>query len=79
MKNLIAKIRPALASSRLARFAAGLRRRGEDGMAAAEYAVLILVIIAVGGVLFKVFTDGSFASLVLRLIQFIFDAIMKII
>ncbi|MDR1449825.1 MAG: DUF4244 domain-containing protein [Propionibacteriaceae bacterium] len=79
MKNLIVKARPAFAASRLGRFCKALRSRGDAGMTTAEYAIGILVIIAFGGVMFKIITDGSFRSLVFKLIEFFFTNIMKVI
>jgi hypothetical protein len=79
MKNLIAKSRSAIANSPLGRFLSAVRHRGDEGMATAEYAIGILIIIAIGGVLFKVFTDGAFRQLVFNLIKFIFENITKLI
>ncbi|MDR1077422.1 MAG: DUF4244 domain-containing protein [Propionibacteriaceae bacterium] len=71
MKRLILSSRPA-------RFLAALARRGEKGMATAEYAIGILLVVVIGGVLFKVISDGGFRDLIFELIKFLIGNIMKL-
>ncbi|MDR1214758.1 MAG: DUF4244 domain-containing protein [Propionibacteriaceae bacterium] len=71
MKQLILSSRPA-------RFLAALMRRGEKGMATAEYAIGILLVVVIGGVLFKVISDGGFRDLIFELIKFLIGNIMKL-
>ncbi|MDR1386283.1 MAG: DUF4244 domain-containing protein [Propionibacteriaceae bacterium] len=71
MKQLILGSRPV-------RFLSALLRRGEKGMATAEYAVGILLVVVIGGVLFKVISDGGFRDLIFELIKFLISSIMKL-
>jgi hypothetical protein len=61
------------------RYLSALLRRSDKGMTTAEYAVGILLVIVIGGVLFKVVTDGGFRELIFELIKFIITQIMKLI
>ena len=72
MKKLINLIRP----SRLLSLVRGHR---EAGMATAEYAVGTVAVVGLGGIIWKLLTSPEFRELIWRLIQWIFDLIMKIV
>ena len=52
-------------------------KRFERGMATAEYAVATLAALTLGGVLLKVMMDGRIFQLLLKIIQFVFQHILK--
>ncbi|MGL5406908.1 MAG: DUF4244 domain-containing protein [Propionibacteriaceae bacterium] len=52
-------------------------KRVERGMATAEYAVATLAALTLGGVLLKVMMDGRIFELLLKIIQFVFQHVLK--
>ncbi len=69
MKQLIERIRRRLTET-------ASRRELEAGMATAEYALGIIAVVTMGGVLISLLTDGSFRNLAFGFIESIFGMIM---
>ncbi len=72
--------RPAIRTGRLARLARRFRpaARNERGMATAEYAVGTIAAVALVTVLIKVFRDGSFFEMLLKVVKAIFETFMAV-
>lgn len=78
MQSLIVKSRPANALSRFTRRFKALLQH-DEGMATAEYAVGILVVIAFGAIVFGIIKDDGFRTLIFNLIKFIFSSITQLL
>ena len=50
----------------------------DAGMAIAEYVIGIAVIVALGGVVFKIITDPTFAEMVKQVVSWIFGLITSV-
>jgi hypothetical protein len=70
-----AGLRARFARSPIGRLCAALQRRGEAGMAIAEYAIGILIVAAVGLVIFTMIRGGVFSSLLSEFVKFLFETI----
>jgi hypothetical protein len=68
-------LRARLIRSRFGRLLAATRARGEDGMAIAEYAIGILIVAAVGLVIFTFIRSGVFSTAIQTLIEFLLSTI----
>ncbi|MDR1077997.1 MAG: DUF4244 domain-containing protein [Propionibacteriaceae bacterium] len=66
------------AQSRLARLGHALRRRGEEGMAIAEYAIGILIVAAIGLVIFTLIRSDHFQASVTGVIQLLFNVVTSL-
>ena len=62
-KALVAKVSP--------------KARADAGMATAEYAIGTVAVVSFGSVLVKILTDPAMRELIWKLIQWLFDIIIK--
>ncbi|MDR1266518.1 MAG: DUF4244 domain-containing protein [Propionibacteriaceae bacterium] len=71
-------VRSRWAQSRLARFGRALKRRGEEGMAIAEYAIGILIVAAIGLVIFTLIRSDHFQASVSGVVTLLFNVVTSL-